>query len=838
MSYNSDGAAEREYTSPYDLTRSRGFDGAVPGGGASSSTGYVSSFSSRAAAGDGATMVPAGNNQHQQMRTTTTTTTTPAAKDTLAERIMSTVAASSSSSSSAAAAGGASAKGGGGGGGGAGVTFTNSIRDKQLQREQVNEELRDIVLNVTQRVVANKKRISVEDFESGEATAALSMGVMIMMIVFMIVVSIALRQLKSKWVHASGAALMLGIILGMITYQARTDLSAQVAVQEKSRIIQFVDWMFFDVKFFFLVLLPPVVFEAGYTLHPATYFRNADAIATFAFLGSFMNTFIVGGFMYLSGTLGLSQSWDPISALLFGSLITSTDPVTVLSVFNDIGNIDPDLNAMILGESVLNDAVCIVLFEMFSKQVTLSRQKSDYSQEMELKDLIFESIKGFVLTFGTSMTVGILVGMGSALLIKHVSVTSQHEDGWVFDTALVFLFPYLAYSISESMEMSGIVSVLFCGIVMGRYTRQNLERSPRMVSMCLFKVFAYVAETFVFIYMGASMYRASFAYITTGLVALVVVVISRVMCVYPLSYMLNTVSRKTNATGYIQANTQHMLVFCGLRGAVAYALSVKAAAEFGAVGGAMLTATTFLVLVTVIVQGAFMRPVMQYLGFGSPDDIDAKKGSGSPNRSNNGKDDGNGDKNGISNVESLHPSSGKNNKLDEPMRHRSSSYHALEKFDEKYIQPWLMSDPPPSPNRMLRTNTSANTNRNNVSHPDTPSKVRKGKTTNTSVAAAVAVAQRELSASDFAGRTMNKYIMETSNGERKPLLGEQHQEGNKKRSTSPPNKRGGGRGEKITGSIRDSLVCDKFGAHDRETFLASSTIEDTLQLPKYERERS
>ena len=77
------------------------------------------------------------------------------------------------------------------------------------------------------------------------------MGVMILMIVFMIVVSITLKQLKAKWVHASGAFSMLGIVLGMITFQARADLSKQVAVQEKSRIIQFVDWMFFDVKFFF-----------------------------------------------------------------------------------------------------------------------------------------------------------------------------------------------------------------------------------------------------------------------------------------------------------------------------------------------------------------------------------------------------------------------------------------------------------------------------------------------------------------------------------------------------------------------------------------------------------
>ena len=67
-------------------------------------------------------------------------------------------------------------------------TNNNNNNEKQQQRDQTNEELKDIVLNVTQRVIANKKRVSVEDFESGEATAALSMGVMIMMIVFMIIV--------------------------------------------------------------------------------------------------------------------------------------------------------------------------------------------------------------------------------------------------------------------------------------------------------------------------------------------------------------------------------------------------------------------------------------------------------------------------------------------------------------------------------------------------------------------------------------------------------------------------------------------------------------------------
>jgi len=107
----------------------------------------------------------------------------------------------------------------------------------------------------------------------------------------------------------------------------------------------------------------------------------------------------------------------------------------------------------------------------------------------------------------------------------------------------------------------------------------------------------------------------------------------------------------------------------------------------------------------------------------------------------------------------------------------------------------------------------------------------------------VTAAQRDLSASDFSGRTMNKFNAES--GERKPLLGEQQQQqqqqqhhhhgGNKKRSNSPPSNR---RKEVTAEDIRGTLNFDKFGAHDRGTSLNSSTIEESLRLSrKYEREK-
>ena len=147
----------------------------------------------------------------------------------------------------------------------------------------------------------------------------------------------------------------------------------------------------FYTEFFFLVLLPPVIFESGYTLNPETLFRNFDAISVFAFLGTFVSTLVVGFIMYGAGMAGLAYQYTLrwvhfinsrmgnsrltcfvklSDAMLFGSLISSTDPVTTLSIFSDMG-LDPDLHAVVLGESLLNDAISIVLFEalfMFGKE--------------------------------------------------------------------------------------------------------------------------------------------------------------------------------------------------------------------------------------------------------------------------------------------------------------------------------------------------------------------------------------------------------------------------------------------------------------------------------------
>ena len=117
----------------------------------------------------------------------------------------------------------------------------------------------------------------------------------------------------------------------------------------------------FDPEIFFNVLLPPIIFHAGYSMKKRFFFRNIGSILVFAFLGTAISTFVVGGIMY-GVTLAVPHlaAFSFLDSLHFGALISATDPVTVLAIFNDL-HVDVNLYALVFGESVLNDAVAIVL---------------------------------------------------------------------------------------------------------------------------------------------------------------------------------------------------------------------------------------------------------------------------------------------------------------------------------------------------------------------------------------------------------------------------------------------------------------------------------------------
>jgi NhaP-type Na+/H+ or K+/H+ antiporter len=128
----------------------------------------------------------------------------------------------------------------------------------------------------------------------------------------------------------------------------------------------------FSPEAFFLVLLPPIIFNSGYHLRRELFFRHISPIFLLSVVGTTVSAICISCLLQVFVTLGWSGNFEPrFSELLaFGALISATDPVSTLAVFQE-KRVDPHLFYLVFGESVLNDAVGLVLFKAFAKFVEL-----------------------------------------------------------------------------------------------------------------------------------------------------------------------------------------------------------------------------------------------------------------------------------------------------------------------------------------------------------------------------------------------------------------------------------------------------------------------------------
>ena len=111
--------------------------------------------------------------------------------------------------------------------------------------------------------------------------------------------------------------------------------------------------------------------------------------------------------------------------------------------------------------------------------------------------------------------------------------------GATLEASVVALFPWIAYMLAEALELVGIVSILFCGVVMGHYTRRNLSEGGRALTLGAFGLMAQLSETFVFIYIGASVFLAQPRYFATAAWTVVMCLASRAVAVYPGAKLIN-----------------------------------------------------------------------------------------------------------------------------------------------------------------------------------------------------------------------------------------------------------------------------------------------------------
>ena len=201
----------------------------------------------------------------------------------------------------------------------------------------------------------------------------------------------------------------------------------------------------FDYQIFFNLLLPPIILGSGYELHQANFFRNIGTILTFAFAGTFISAIVLGLILWIYTRIPLDGlKLTLVDAISVGATLSATDPVTILAIFNTY-KVDPKLYTVIFGESILNDAVAIVLFE------TAQRYKEGGAAGTLGFISLLEGVGIFLAVFFGSLVIGVIVGVGTALGLKYTYVRRFPK----IESCLIILIAYASYFLSNGLHMSG-----------------------------------------------------------------------------------------------------------------------------------------------------------------------------------------------------------------------------------------------------------------------------------------------------------------------------------------------------------------------------------------------
>nr|AFC91768.1 Na+/H+ antiporter [Glycine max] len=402
--------------------------------------------------------------------------------------------------------------------------------------------------------------------------------------------------LEENWMNESITALLIGVCTGIVILLFSGGKSSHILV--------------FSEDLFFIYLLPPIIiFNAGFVKKKQFFVNFMTIMIMFGALGTLV-VFII--------TLGATQIFKRLDVgplelgdfLAIGAIFAATDSVCTLQVLNQ--DETPLLYSLVFGEGVVNDATSVVLFNAI--------QSFDLNQ-------IDPSIAGhffsgnFLYLFFASM-LGVLTGLLSAYIIKKLYIGRHSTDREV--ALMMLMMAYLSY-LAELSYLSGILTVFFCGIVMSHYTWHNVTESSRITTKHSFATLSFVAEIFIFLYVGMDaldiekwkfVVSDSPGSVATSSVLLGLILLVGRAAFFPLSFLSNLAKKSPNEK--ISFFNQQIVWWAGLmRGAVSIALAYNQFTMSGHTSlrsnAIMITSTITVVLFSTVVFGLLTKPLIRLL---------------------------------------------------------------------------------------------------------------------------------------------------------------------------------------------------------------------------------
>ncbi|TXI35049.1 MAG: sodium:proton antiporter [Candidatus Moraniibacteriota bacterium] len=312
----------------------------------------------------------------------------------------------------------------------------------------------------------------------------------------------------------------------------------------------------------FYLFLPILIFESAYNMRARDLKQNIRAVSWFSVGSLVISMFFIAVVLFL--VLGLIGMEVPFMAtLLFGALISATDPVAVLALFKEFG-VPRRLAFLFEGESLFNDGTSLAAF-----LVVLEIILAGFSGVSTVLEGLF--------TFSTMVFGGIVFGIAMGFLFA--KLIGRVEDNEHIEITLTMLVAHLTFILSEvlshhlviggqEIKLSAIIATVMASMVIGNYGRSKLSISTHHFMESFWGYFAFLVNSLVFITMGflfASLPIELHVFILPMLLTVIVVAVARAVSIYPVAWWLNR-SKKEES---IPMTWQHLMSWGSLRGALA-----------------------------------------------------------------------------------------------------------------------------------------------------------------------------------------------------------------------------------------------------------------------------
>ena len=344
----------------------------------------------------------------------------------------------------------------------------------------------------------------------------------------------------------------------------------------------------------FYIFLPVLIFESAYNIKLLELKDNIITITILAIVSLVVSAFLIGFLLnYFLGLVGIAVPF--MVTLLFGALISATDPVAVLALFKEI-RIPKRLYLIFEGESLFNDGTAVVLFQIIFSSAILGSVS------------VFSAVNG-VSEFFYMIVVSVIFGVFMGYLFSYV--IGKIRNIFTIEITLTLILAHVTFIVAEYfLHVSGIIATVFAGLIVGSYGISKISPPVREVMEKYWVYGAFVVNSLIFLLIGLSIKNIDFVdFVLASFIGIVVVLTARTISVVAVFPFINKFTNEEKTP----FKWQVILSWGGLRGALALAIALLLPLDFE-FRDFFLTLTLSVIFFTLIVQATTVKGLIRRLG--------------------------------------------------------------------------------------------------------------------------------------------------------------------------------------------------------------------------------